>query len=383
MSIAYTTIAPFLLTTFLVLSSNIPISEAKQKERPLKEFPEASLTIFPVTLSITGPVEEHPRFVEKAKRQFREEAREITDTLGLLLEEKGYDKFEMTDTDFHFLPKTAARKERAAVFGKFVSKLDLKTDYALCTEFTLHLGKSFQEVYSVIVDAKGEIVWEDSQGPGDPEFDREFPGTLLKCCDLACRRLTPVMGLEELPKKELAEDKKQALRELRAGEPPSRSEFAAIKKQLEDMKKVGASAQVLIYPTRVGGDHTDQSSATRLADLLNEGGLCKATVAETNPVMEGAGWPNEMKVLWIFARAAREYARQHPSDSDYVLFADYWLRPRDKAVHAVHFVVCDRAGNWAIVDLQNSHQKDFQRVKPKTLADCDRLVSERLKTHLR
>jgi len=360
--------------------------EARHEEMALKGFPEASLTIFPVTLAITGPVdrsEKHREFADAYKRGFREDAREIAGTLGLLLEEKGYDKFEVTDTNFQFPTEKAARKGRAAAFGKFVSELDLKTDYALCTEFTLHLEKSFQEVYSVIVDAKGGMVWEDSQGPGDPEFDKNLPGTELWCCELVCRRLTPVMGLDKLPKKELAEDKKQALRKMRAEQHPSQSEFAAIKKRLEAMKKAGASARVMIYPARVGGDHTDQTSATRLSKLLNEAKLCQATVAKTGPVLEGRGWPNEAKVLWLFAHAAREYARQHPAGSDYVLFADYWLRPRDKGIHAVHFVVCDRAGDWVIVDLQNSHQQDFQRIKPKTLADCNRLVLERLKTHLR
>jgi hypothetical protein len=139
---------------------------------------------------------------------------------------------------------------------------------------------------------------------------------------------------------------------------------------------------VIVYPARVGGDHTDQSSATRLSKLLNEAKLCQATVAKTGPVLEGEGWPNEMRVLWLFAHAAREYARQHPADSDYVLFADYWDSPR-KTTWAVHFVVCDRAGDWVIVDLQNSHHPDFQRINPKTLADGDRLMLERLKTYLR
>jgi hypothetical protein len=45
-------------------------------------------------------------------------------------------------------------------------------------------------------------------------------------------------------------------------------------------------------------------------------------------------------------------------------------------------VVCDRAGDWVIADLQNNHQADFQRINPKTLADCDQLVLERLIVYL-
>ncbi len=165
-------------------------------------------------------------------------------------------------------------------------------------------------------------------------------------------------------------------------EPPEQSEFAAMDKRLQTMKKAGTSARMMVYPARVAGDHTDQTSATHLAELLNEAGLCQATVAKTGPVLKGEGWPDESAVLWLFARAARSYVRQHPTDSDYVLFADYWDSPR-KTTWAVHFVVCDRAGDWVIVDLQNSHHPDFQRINPKTLADGDRLMLERLKTHLR
>jgi hypothetical protein len=98
--------------------------------------------------------------------------------------------------------------------------------------------------------------------------------------------------------------------------------------------------------------------------------------------MEGSGWPNEMQVLWLFARNVREYVREHPPGSDYVLFPDYWFAPSG-SVWAVHFVVCNRAGDWVVVDLQNSHQEAFQRIDPKKLEDCDRLVLDRLRTELR
>ena len=376
------TLAASMLLTLLAGCSNNAAAQEEGKVTPLKGFPEASLTIFPVTYTITGPVDKHREFYDGMMGPAGQAFFDVIDTLGLLLEEKGYDKFEMTDIDFRFPTEKAARKERAAAFGKFVSERDLKTDYALCTEFTLHIEEGLQEVYSVIVDAKGGIVWEDSQRMSDPEVDKDFPGTPKKCCELVCRRLTPVMGLDKLPKKELAEDKKQVLRKMRDADPPEGSEFAAIDKRLEAMKKAGTSARVMVYPARLGGDHTDQTSATRLSKLLTEARLCQATVAKTGPVLKGEGWPNEMRVLWLFARAARSYARQHPVDSDYVLFADYWFNPRG-AVWAVHFVVCDREGDWVIVDLQNSHQEDFQRINPKTLADCDRLVLERLKAYLR
>lgn len=375
------TSAALLLSALVAACSTAHGAEEPGKVKPLERFPKASLTIFPVTVFWTGledRTEGERAWAAAYERGYREtKARPFAHTLGLLLAEKGYDKSEVANTNFQFPRDKAAREKKAAAFGKFVSELDLKTDYALCTEFTIQAGGGSgmcDEVYSVMVDAKGRIAWEDTL--------RQRAGTELGCLELARSRLVPAMGLDKLPKKELAEDKRQALREMRAKEPPSRSEFAAIEKRLKSMKQAGASARVLVYPARVGGgEHVDPTSATRLSKLLNEAGLCRATAAKTGPLLEGSGWPNEMQVLWLFARNVREYVREHPADTDYVLFADYWFNPRGQ-VWAVHFVVCDRAGGWVIVDLQNSHQEEFQRIGPKTLADCDRLVLECLKEAL-
>jgi hypothetical protein len=375
----------FVLLMFLAAGSNIAASQEEGKVTSIRGFPDASLTIFPIVLNMTGPLDKNDQyraFADAFQRGFLEKAGEFAATLGLLLEEKGYDKFEVADAYFQFPTDKTARETRAAAFSKFVRESGLKTDYALGIEFTIHIENSWQEAYSVIVDANGDIMWEDRQGPGDRAFDEDYTGTELGRLELVCSRLMPAMGLDKLPKKELAADKKLALREIRAKEPPSKSEFAATDERLKTMKKAGASARVLVYPARVGGDHTDETCATHLAELLNEAKLCQATMAKTGPLLEGAGWPNEMAVLWLFARAAREYTQQNPVDSDYVLFADYWFAP-DGRVWAVHFVVCDRTGDWVIVQMQNNQREDFQRIDPKTLADCDRLVSERLKTHLR
>ncbi|NNE07693.1 MAG: hypothetical protein HKN20_03940 [Gemmatimonadetes bacterium] len=105
-------------------------------------------------------------------------------------------------------------------------------------------------------------------------------------------------------------------------------------------------------------------------------------MSEEAPLLKGEGWPNEMAVLWIFARAAREQVREQPQGSGYALFADYWFAP-DGRVWAVHFVVCDQNGDWVIVDMQNSHHEDFRKIDPKDIADCDRIVQERLAMYLK
>jgi hypothetical protein len=375
-----------MLGALLPVCSSMANAQEDPKVPPVEGFPDATLTIFPVSVSITGPKDkndEYRVFSERLEQDFRKRAGELAGTLGLLLEEKSYDRFEVAEVYFQFPTDKSERnkRNRASDFGKFVNRRDLKTDYALGIELTVHLEKSWQEVYLVIADANGNIVWQDSRKPGDPAFDA-YSGSDVGRLELACGCLVPAMGLDKLPKKELTENTKRMLRELRAKEPASQSERTAMETQLKTLKHAGATARVLIYPARVGGDHADPNCAAHLCELLNGAKLCRASVSKKAPVLEGFGWPNEMHVLWLYARNVREYVAQHPADSDYVLFADYWFAP-DGRVWAVHFVVCDRAGEWVIVDLQNSHQEAFQRIDPKNLNDCDRLVLDRFKAELK
>lgn len=365
------------LVTLLPVCNSMAIAGEEEKAAPVKGFPEASLTIFPLTVFWTGYQDmkpEHRAWADAFNNGFRQNAHSFAEMLGLLLEEKGYDKYQIADVTFELPDGNPTRQERTAAFTKFVSEQDLKTDYALNTEITIFADKSGLYVYSIIVDANGNLAWAD---------DREYRGKLeFDCLEVARERLTPVMDLDKLSKKELTGDKKQILWQQRAKQPASGSERKAMNERLKAMKQAGPSARVLVYPARVGGDHADPNCAAHLCELLNEAKLCRASVAKTAPVMEGSGWPNEMHVLWLFARSVREHLRQHPADSDYVLFADYWFAPNNR-VWAVHFVVCDRAGEWVIVDLQNSHQEAFQRINPQNLDDCDRLVLDRFKAELR
>jgi hypothetical protein len=301
----------------------------------------------------------------------------------VLLEKAGMTNLQTTDAVFR-LPKEPTFDQAAELFGEFVRKNPIETDYALYAEFVGTPPETgVTEIRGIIVDRTGQSVWVDLQTPDDRDFKRAKPkpSEPMTCCHFLAERVRTLLGIPESARDDSGKGKFVKLW-ARKSSLPDKAELAAMEQRQAAMKKAGTSARVMVYPARLGGDHTDQTSATRLSKLLNEAKLCQATVAKTGPVLEGEGWPNEMRVLWLFARAARSYARQHPVDSDYVLFADYWFNPRG-AVWAVHFVVCDRAGDWVIVELQNSHQEDFQRINPKSLADCDRLVLERLKKHLR
>jgi hypothetical protein len=63
--------------------------------------------------------------------------------------------------------------------------------------------------------------------------------------------------------------------------------------------------------------------------------------------------------------------------------AEYFVNPAGGPVGAVHFVVCEKSGDWVLVDFQNSTHEDFQRISPKNVEDCDRLAVERLAKRLK
>lgn len=125
-------------------------------------------------------------------------------------------------------------------------------------------------------------------------------------------------------------------------------------------------------------------NAENLVRMINEQGLCRASTSEQSILLKSPLTdPNEMKKLWDLAREFRDHVRQNPSDMDYVLYADYVFTPDNWERGMVHFVVCDRMGEWVIVDMQNSHHPEYQEIKPTSAEGCDNLLIKRLTGCLR
>jgi hypothetical protein len=49
----------------------------------------------------------------------------------------------------------------------------------------------------------------------------------------------------------------------------------------------------------------------------------------------------------------------------------------------VHFVGCDRQGEWASRDQQNPQHPNYQSINPKSKEDCNKLVVKRLQRYIR
>jgi len=328
--------------------------------------PEASLTILPVPL---------------AGRPFDL----VTELVGLFLEQEGLTNIELGKKVFK--PEDKTDLERLAVsLGEFIRKNPITTDYALYAEYNAAPQKRLLvELRAVVVDKTGALVWADRQTPKDSVWKKGFTGSPMGMSVLLHERLSPLFGLTEETRRAAKPGKMAAIAAKRSGLPPE-NERTPLPRRQEEMKKAMPQATLVVFPARVGmaDDAAEAGTADELAKMIHDAGLCKAEAAKESPSLEASQPnPNELKILWDLAREFRDYARKNSTDADYVLKVHYVFNPQRWEQGFVHFIVCDRKGEWVIVDLQNSHHPDYQSVKPTSREDCDKILVKRLKGYLK
>jgi hypothetical protein len=324
--------------------------------------PDASLTILPVRLA--------------GKPWDR-----VTEVVGLMLEQQGLRNIELGKTPF--TPAETNLESLARAVGAFVKTNSITTGYALYAEYNGDRQTGLNELRAVVVDQTGAAVWTDRQTPQDEAFKKlEHPEPMTMSVLLA-ERLSPQLGLNEETAKAAKPGKMAAIMDERSGLPPEK-ERAALPERLKAMKQALPGATLLVYPARIGGNQVSVPSATNLVWLLNQAGLCKTVQAEQTIALKASvADPNEMKALWDMAREFRDFVRANPPAADYALYADYGFNPQNSEQGFVHFVVCDRKGEWVIVDMQNSHHPDYQSVGIISRARCDQLLVLRLEGYLK
>ena len=324
--------------------------------------PDASLTILPVRLA--------------GKPWDR-----VTEVVGVLLEQQGLKNIELGKTPF--TPAETNLENLATAVGAFVKTNPITTGYALYAEYNGDQKNGLNELRAVVVDQAGAVVWTDRQTPQDEAFKKIGERDPMTMSVLLIERLSPPLGLNEETVKAAKPGKLAALLDQRSGLPPE-NERAALPERLQAMKQALPGATLLVYPARIGGNKTSISSATNVVRLLNEAGLCKAVQADQTILLKASqADPNELKSLWDLAREFRDYARANPPAADYALYADYVFNPQNAEQGLVHFVVCDRKGEWVIVDMQNSHQPDYQSIGITSRDRCDQLLVKRLEGYLK
>ena len=324
--------------------------------------PDASLTILPVRLG--------------GKPWDR-----VTEVVGVLLEQQGLRNIELGQTPF--TPAEMNSESLAAAVGAFVKTNPITTSYALYAEYNGDHKTGLNELRAVVVDQTGAVVWTDCQTPQDEEFKKNEAREPMTMSVLLVEQLSPQLGLNEKTAKAAKPGKLAAIMDQRSGLPPG-NERAALPERQKAMKQALPGATLLVYPARIGGNETSVPSATNVVQLLNQAGLCKAVQAEQTVLLKTSlADPNEMKGLWNLAREFRDFVRAHPPATDYALYADYGFNPQNSEQGFVHFVVCDRKGEWVIVDMQNSHHPDYQSIGIISNDRCDQLLVKRLAGYLK
>lgn len=307
--------------------------------------------------------------------------RNVADVLGLVLESMGMDNLDATDAAFA-RPMDVPWDQAPAQFAEYLKTNPPATGYALYAEYLGEPRGGPTEVRFLVTDAAGNLVLSDRQTPADADFKRTAARDPdpMGCSVLVGKRLFSLLDWKHRRGGEPA-GKFAKLWEQKSGT-PDKAERAAMEQRSAALQADLKSARFSVYPTLIGGEFSAES-AQRLAKLVAQELGCQAAAASEPLSIQLAPSSNEPKRLWDLARALRERLRAAPAPTDYAVLAEYYINPKGGPAGAVHVVVCDKSGEWVLVDFQNNQHADFQRVAPKSVEDCDRLAAERLRGRLK
>ncbi len=343
-------------------NKQVPPEQLKRFEVMRAKGTQASLTVFPVAVGDDASFN-----------------RDVASVMALLLEKAGMANLRLTNTEFR-LPKEATFDQATELFGEFIRENPIETDYALYAEFVGNPQTGPTEIRGIIVDKSGRSVWVDRQTQADRDFERDMPSDPMICCHFLAERMRSRLGIPKSARDESGQGE-IARMFARDAPAPGKAERAAMERRRAVMKEAGRKVRLAVFPVRLADDEVGKHDAAHLAKLLSEKRVCEASDVDSPLRVTIESVRNEQKLLWDLARAFQDHLRRNPPEADYVLLADYIMH--GGRAWAVHFVVCDRSGEWVIVDFQNDHHGDFQCIDPKTLDDCGHLVAKRLKGYLR
>jgi hypothetical protein len=294
------------------------------------------------------------------------------EAVALLLERAGMTKLVIEPQPWE-APAEGDLSAIAAALGDRVRAAPPATDFVLFVDIVGVPGTGITELRAVIVDKQGKVAWLESLAKGSKAFDRAAPHEPLECCILLAKELAPTLSLAE-PTRADAPEGPVARRFREASGVPDDAELAAIQARGAKLRAAARTATIVVYPACAGGELSADSAAA-IAAALQKQGFAGVRAASKGPTIEAPRVMNEQTVLWTMAHAFRDRMRAEHPDADYAVFADYVMGRF--GVAAVHFAVCDRAGELVLVDYQNSHHEDFCAVAPQDRAGADALVVRR------
>ncbi len=318
---------------------------------------DATLTILPVGL-------------------FGEPFERVSEVVGALLEQQGLKNIELGKSAFVRTTKPGLQALVDSV-GKFVKGHPVTTDYVLYAEMNGEPQKhQIAELVGIVVDKTGEVVWSDALNSKDDVFRQVEDPDPMGFSVLLVKRLGQQIGLNEETARNAKPGKMAAIMSERSGLPPD-NERAPIPDRQKLFKENFKKSTLIVFPVRANGE-ANAEGASGLIKLINDAGLCKALPSKDALLLKTSQeGPNEMKKMWDLARDFRDYVKKNPQEADYLLYADYLL------TGYVHFLICNRSGEWVITDLQNSTMPDFRAFNVSTIDGCNRLAVARLLHYLK
>jgi len=336
---------------------DIPKEQQKRLDLMKSKSVDGSLTILPVRL-MGQPMER------------------VSEVVGVILEQNGLKNIELAEKAFTHSTKISLQNLADSV-GRFVKTLKITNDYILYAEMNGDMQKhAIDELVGIVVDKSGALVWSEMLNSNDEVFRNVGDPDPMGFSMLLVQQLSPQMGLNEETARNAKPGKMMDIMNARSGLPPESERYAMTERQ-KIMKEKFKTSSLIVFPVRVGDDKSKQG-ATDLVKMFNDQDICKAAVTKDTMLLRTSRQdPNEMRLLWDLARDFREYVKKNPQNTDYSLYADYGMPGY------VHFVVCDKSGEWVIADFQNSHHPDFNKFDISTMNGCNQLLFTRLQRYIK
>ena len=334
-------------------------AQSNKGGEPLATRP--SLTVFPIHMA----------------GQPRED---VAALVALLLEQGGMESIEVDGAVFS--PDVEASfDDQAGAFAAFITERDLSTEYALYGAVIGSPQRGVDEIRCVLVDASGNVAWSDRQTRESRAFKRAKPADPMGCTVFLVERLRDPLDLLD-PARADAPKGRWAGNWRKDSLVPTDAERDEMQGRLARLLEAAPRATVLVYPARIG-DSWSVECANRLAERINRRGLLRASVAENAIEFEIKPSGNQQTVLWSGARSIQGLLRANPPGTQYVLLADYMLPGGGRGeARGVHTFLLEADGDWVIVDFQNSHHDDFNKIRPSSHDDCCDLTVVRLARYL-
>ncbi len=355
-------------------------SFGREKEDPVRKKPETaderSITVFPIN-------------IKPGKGMALEFRTKIATVVELFLERADLKNVELAQSEF-VPPDTDNAAEIADAFAQYVREHPIKTRYALFGQFVGTPKTGVKAIVTVVVDRSGKIVLVERDTPGIiSSLVNLWPKCPMECSLFVARRVQTHWGLPNPLRAGAPEGGKMAALVDKQSTIPPKEERAAMQKRLEAMRQGLKDRHVTVYPVHIAKG-TAPGCTEQLVDAINARGLFKAVAGTVDPGLKVKGSFNEQRVLWGAARSFQQFIRKNPPRSESALYVDYGICGPDVQTPPgmkgeagfVHLILCDRSGEWVMVDFQNSHQRDFKKIKPKTCEGCNRLTVIRLVARL-